>query len=95
MADIDKLNVEALDDVAGGNDGSENWRIAVVTGSTCKKPHYLALRSAPSYNDANEIAKLYYGESLSVNRGKRSGSYIWAKAKGLTGWVNADYITIP
>jgi len=94
MAEMDKLNVEALDGVAGGNDGMENWRTAEVTGSSCKPPHYLALRSAPSYNDANEIAKLYYGETLRVNRNNRSGSYIWAQAKGLAGWVNGDYITI-
>ena len=94
MAEMDKLNVEALDGVAGGNDGMETWRTAEVTGSTCKAPHYLALRSAPSYNDANEIAKLYYGNTLKVQRSVRSGAYIYASAKGLTGWVNANYITI-
>ena len=94
MSEKDKLNVEALDGVAGGNDGMVGWKSAVVTGSTCKAPHYLALRKTPDYDDANEIAKLYYGDTLIVDPNNRYGSYIKARAKGLIGWVNANYITI-
>ena len=90
MADMENLNVEALDQVAGGA-SSGSWKKAVVIGDTAYYPHYLALRKAPEYNDKNEIAKLYHGDTFEVKPTIKSSPYIWARAKGLEGWVNANY----
>ena len=91
MADMENINVEALDQVAGGVNNI-SWRKAVVTGSTTYAPHYLALRSAPSYNDKNEIGKLYHGDALEVSPDIQAYPYIWARALGKEGWVNGNYI---
>ena len=91
MADMENLNVEALDQVAGGA-SSGSWKKAVVIGDTTYYPHYLALRSAPAYNDKNELAKLYHGDALEVKPSIQANGYIWARAKGMEGWVNRSYV---
>ncbi len=59
-----------------------------VTGTT----NYLALRTAPSYDKANEKAKLYNGDIVVfVNSGKGDYWYV-ASLKGY-GYVNKKYLT--
>ena len=91
MADMENLNVEALDQVAGGA-SSGTWKKATVIGDTTYYPHYLALRSAPEYDDKNEKAKLYHGDALEVKPSIKANGYIWARAKGKEGWVNRSYV---
>ena len=85
-----KINVENLENVAGGNDGMRygSWqdvRASVATG-------YLALRNYPSYDERNEIAAIQNGEAFRVFTGRRNGDYIWAFARGMEGWVNENYV---
>ena len=87
---VEKMNVENLENVAGGNDGipSGYWRdvrASVATG-------YLALRNYPSYDERNEIAAIQNGEAFRVFTERRSGDYIWAYARGMEGWVNGNYV---
>lgn len=92
MAEMENLNVEALDQVTGGASSSSKWVTATVIGETTYKPHYLALRSAPAYDDSNEIAKLYHGDKFEVKPSIKSSPYIWARAHGKQGWVNSNYV---
>ena len=50
--------------------------------------NYLALRSAQSYDDANEIAQLHNGDQVEVLN--QSGTYwqVYAPSLGITGYVN-------
>ncbi len=54
---------------------------------------YLALRTAPAYDDDNVIAKLYTGDVVSVEE-KRAGGYWWVYSPKFNreGYVNADYL---
>lgn len=92
MEEMKKMNDAELNEVNGGNDGmsSTNWLTAVPNVES----GYLALRSRPSYNEANEIAEIYPGSYFSVNTFRWNGSYVWARYNGIQGWVNADFITI-
>ena len=88
---MEKMNMnENLEQVTGGNDGMERGTWKDVTASVSSG--YLALRNYPSYDDANEIAQIQNGEAFRAYSGKWSGSYVWAYARGMEGWVNADYI---
>ena len=85
-----KINVENLENIAGGNDGMYrgSWRdvcASVATG-------YLALRNNPSYDARNEIVAIQNGEALRVFTGRRNGDYIWAYAREFEGWVNENYV---
>ena len=88
--DKEKLNVEALEDVAGGNDGmgGDSWRRVMAS----VEKGYLALRNYPSYDEKNEILPINNGEYFFVDNNRRSGSYVWAAAHGKEGWVNSNYI---
>ena len=63
------------------------WRTVYVSES------YLALRSYPSYDSANEIGQLYTGDAVQII-GDVSGSYItvYSPQYGATGWVNAGFL---
>ena len=91
MADMENLNVEALDNVAGGA-FRPTWVRAVVIGQTTYPPHYLALRNDAAYDDRNEFGKLYHGDEFEVRPDIISGDYSWARALGMQGWVNKNYI---
>ncbi|MBR3158983.1 MAG: SH3 domain-containing protein, partial [Atopobiaceae bacterium] len=54
---------------------------------------YLALRTAPSYDEANEIGELYTGDTVEV-QDKSGGKYWWVYSPklGKSGYVNADYL---
>ena len=54
---------------------------------------YLALRTAPSYDESNEIGELYTGDTVE-RCGGSSGKYWWVYSPkyGREGYVNADYL---
>ena len=54
---------------------------------------YLALRSAPSYDAANEFGKLYTGDTVRI-QGDFSGSYalVYSTKYDAVGWVNAGFL---
>ncbi|MBQ4177819.1 MAG: SH3 domain-containing protein [Lachnospiraceae bacterium] len=54
---------------------------------------YLALRTIPSYDAANEIGQLYNGDTVQVI-GAASGSYVqvFSPKYGAYGWVNAGFL---
>lgn len=89
MTDKEKLSAENIEQAAGGKGHSD-----FVYGTVTRTIHYLALRSAPAYDDANEIGKLHNGDVIQVNPKIKSSSYIWARALGKEGWVNGDYVSI-
>ena len=63
-----------------------NFKVKVDKG-------YLALRSAPGYDAANEIGELNNGDVVEVEE-KRGGGYWWVYSPTLNreGYVNADYL---
>ena len=69
------------------NTSNGAWKTVYVTSN------YLALRTAPSYDAANEIGKLYTGDKVQVVGGT-SGSYVqvYSPKYGCTGWVNAGFL---
>ena len=72
--------------LVGGQYVGEDYIVSVASG-------YLALRSAPSYDEANELAALYSGDVVQL-RGTASGTYWWVYAPnfGLSGYVNSNYL---
>ena len=54
---------------------------------------YLALRNAASYDAANEIGKLYTGDTVHI-QGDFSGSYalVYSAKYNTVGWVNAGFL---
>ena len=55
---------------------------------------YLALRTAPAYDDSNIIGELHNGDVVTVEA-KRGGRYWWVYSPQLNreGYVDADYLT--
>ena len=54
---------------------------------------YLALRTAKAYDYANEIGKLYTGDTVQVVDFSSGGYwYVYAPTLGLYGYVNKDYL---
>ena len=92
MSDKEKLSLEEIEQAAGGNDGmaEDGFYYATVT----RTKFYLALRSVPEYDDANEIGKLHNGDVIKVNPKIKDAPYIKARALGTEGWVNGDYVSI-
>ena len=91
----DRINNENLENVAGGNGApGQNLHLA--------QPHvesgYLAVRSEPSWNEKNEIGKIYPGSRFYVDLNQvayGSGyTFYLANYDGLRGWVNASYLTL-
>ena len=84
-----ELGKQELRKVVGGNEGVDgSWkevRATIASG-------FLALRSAPCYDDGNIIAELQNGEHFKVCDSRWNGCYIWACAHGREGWVHGDYI---
>ena len=54
---------------------------------------YLALRTAPAYDEKNEIGELYTGDVVNV-LDKSNGQYWWVYSYkyGKKGYVNKDYL---
>lgn len=91
MAEIEKLNIDDLDEITGGTGGGGgSWRPATPR----VKEGYLALRSKPFYHPSNEITAINNGSVFRVNLERWNDVYIWANYKNLEGWVNSDYITM-
>ena len=87
---MNKMNEENLANVAGGNDGLRTQWVSVK--ANVAPGTYLALRTAPAYDDANIICQIQPGEIFSIDESRRNGQYIWATAHGLQGWANGDYM---
>ena len=56
--------------------------------------NYLALRTRPSYDDANEIGELYTGDVVYVKDKASNGQYwkVYSPKHGKDGWVNRDFL---
>lgn len=64
----------------------EKYKVKVAKG-------YLALRTAPAYDEANEIGELYTGDVVTV-KDKSNGTYWWVYSSkyGRSGYVNKNYL---
>ncbi|MBR3235646.1 MAG: SH3 domain-containing protein [Atopobiaceae bacterium] len=64
----------------------EEYKVTVAKG-------YLALRTAPAYDESNEIGELYTGDTVTV-QDKSNGQYWWVYSPkyGKSGYVNKDYL---
>ena len=90
-----KLNDMELNNVAGGFQGDEGY---LCLATPCVDNGYLALRSAPCWDDSNEICQIYPGESFYVditNVAYGSGyAYYYANYDGIRGWVNTSFVAL-
>ena len=77
----------AYDGVSGTGLTSWKWAAANV------RTGYLALRSAPSYDYRNEIAKITDGTAFQVRPDETSGDYVYSRFNGMEGWVNSKYVS--
>ena len=92
MTNNNNIDFQELDQVTGGASSSSNWKKGTVKGVK----NYLALRTAPTYDEHNETGvKFHNGDSIQVNTKKVNGSYIWARKKSgsLEGWVNKTKVS--
>ena len=64
------------------------WRNVYVANG------YLALRTAPTFENSNEIGQLHNGDSVQITGAGTSGSYVqvYCPKFGTTGWVNAGFL---
>ena len=55
---------------------------------------YLALRTAPAYDDRNEIGELYSGDTVQVIDTTSNSTYWWVYSSkyGREGYVNKNYL---
>lgn len=94
MSDFEKMGEQELENVAGGF-AAGTW--VTVTGL---RTGYLALRTAPNYDYANEIrgSESANGQLLQITGGYTSGpdgrTYVWVfnPRSGMSGWTNAQYL---
>ena len=77
---------EALANVGAAGPNSYTYTVSVAKG-------YLALRTAPAYDSANEIGALYSGDTVQVQC-PDSSDYWWVYAPrlGQSGYVNRRYL---
>ena len=99
MTDMNKMNPEELEGVAGGAGAGQVWK--TVNGL---KGGYLAIRTAPAADYNNEInhTGLLNGDRVQVTGGTVAGTtfgggkayYTWVYAPkyGISGYVNAAYL---
>ena len=79
------------------NNNTQNPTAPVSNAGTWKRVSvasgYLALRTAASFNAANEIGQLYSGDTVQIAGGYNHG-YVWVYSPkcGAYGWVNASYL---
>ena len=66
------------------------------TRYSCVQTGFLALRSAPCYDDSNIIYQIWRNGTELCMTGQRSGSYgyCYCPAAGCYGWVNTNYTTL-
>ena len=91
-AQVSKSTQEYFDNNSSGtakklDQNTGAWKTVYVTSG------YLALRSFPTYDSANEIGQLNTGDRVQIV-GAVSGSYItvYSPKHGTTGWVNAGFL---
>lgn len=73
---------------SGSTSGTSDMRTVSVSKS------YLALRSAKAYDYANEIGKLYSGDTVQViDTSDDTYWYVYSPKYALYGFVNKDYLT--
>ena len=95
MAEIEKMNDQKLEEAAGGY-GVGSW---VTVGGL--QTGYLALRTAPNYDYANEIrgSESYNGQVLQITGGYTVGpdgrTYVWVSnpRSGMSGWTNVQFLS--
>ena len=98
MAEMNKMNSENLDNVAGGNSGNGgDWVYGTVHGVV----HYdssscLTLRNAPDgavmFTNAGKPMGWQNGDSALVQPSSRQGNWVRAQWNGNYGWTNANYV---
>ena len=96
MAELNKMNEMEVENVAGGAGYNTNGYRTVCRLQT----GYLAIRTAPTYDYANEIrgAELYNGDQVILLGAPVVGSdgrtYVLVQAckNGVQGYVNAGYL---
>ena len=94
MENMEKMNEQALEDIAGGVT-QDGW--ATVSGL---QTGYLALRTRPVYDYNNEIrgSESYNGDRLQITGSWTTGSdgktYVWVynPRSGVSGYVNAAFL---
>jgi hypothetical protein len=89
------INEKNLENVTGGNiyDGQYTH----LAEPAVKSGTYLAVRNAPYFNDANEIAQIWPGNRFYVDlNDTRYGdaNYCMANYNGIRGLVNMNYIRV-
>ena len=99
MTDMNKINEQELENIAGGAGRDNGWR--TVRGI---QSGYLAIRTAPAANYENEInhVGLYNGDKVQITGSYVQGTgfgggattYVWVFAPkfGISGYVNAAFI---
>ena len=99
MTDINKINEQELEGVAGGYGYDNGWR--TVSGL---QSGYLAIRTAPAAKYENEINHigLLNGDKVQITGsyvqgtgfGGSAATYVWVFAPkfGISGYVNAAFI---
>ena len=94
MDDIERVNDQELEDIAGGF-ATGTW--VTVRGL---QTGYLALRTTAKYDYANEIrgSESVNGQTLQITGGYTVGSdgrtYVWVfnPRTGMSGWTNAQFL---
>ena len=81
------------DYLRGSSTSAPSAKSSGTTYSVRVAKGYLALRTAPSYDEANEIGELYTGDTVQV-QDTSNGQYWWVYSPkyGRSGYVNADYL---
>ena len=99
MTDMNKINEQELENVAGGYGYDNGWR--TVRGI---QSGYLAIRTAPAAKYENEInhVGLHNGDKVQITGsyvqgtgfGGGAATYVWVFAPkfGISGYVNAAFI---
>ena len=96
MEKLTKVTEQELANVAGGNDGrfyDNSWRqVANLEAG------FLAVRSAPYYDDSNIIGELYNKDNVQLVGSTINGSdgrkyvLIYSPKLGIKGYVNVNYL---
>ena len=98
MSEIEKMNDQEMNTVAGGNYGGPNTGNWVTVRGL--QTGYLALRSQPNYDYNNEIrgSESGNGQVLQITGGYTTGpdgrTYVWVynPRSGMSGWTNAAFL---
>ena len=90
MAEFEKIDLNDLEDAAGGMNGSGIFAWEKVVSNV--SAGYAAMRSDPSNNEGNIILRIGNGVSFLIDKGRTWGNYIWARWNNQEGWVSRDSI---